>query len=321
MERYEIETFLTLADELHFARTAERLHVSPGRVSQTIKTLERRVGGPLFERSSRRVALTSVGMQLREDILPAYEQIQRAVADAAAAHAGVRGVLRVGFTAPRSGEVLVNAGDAFSTRYSRCTVELLNVTYGAAIAALREEQVDLLVAEPPVEEPDVYVGPVLFSKCRALVVPAGHPLARRQTVSTEDLAALPLVTAAGVSKAFGEEFFPERTPRGRYIERGPSAGGWEGVLSLIAGGKGATVSALAAGTYHVRPGIAYIPFDDARPVEYALMWRNGDTSPRLQAFIRTVVEVASVPDGSSCGCRGTGAPGPWECQRCTSSSE
>ncbi|MET7345564.1 LysR family transcriptional regulator [Streptomyces sp. NPDC087866] len=58
MERYEIETFLALAEELHFARTAERLQVSPGRVSQTVKALERRIGGALFERSSRHVALT-----------------------------------------------------------------------------------------------------------------------------------------------------------------------------------------------------------------------------------------------------------------------
>ncbi|MFJ3086814.1 LysR family transcriptional regulator [Streptomyces sp. NPDC086838] len=321
MERYEIETFLTLADELHFARTAERLHVSPGRVSQTIKTLERRVGGLLFERSSRRVALTPAGLQLRDAVLPAYEQIQRAFADVTAAYFGIRGVLRVGFTAPWSGEILVKAGDVLSARYPGCTVELLNVTYGAAIAALREERVDLLVAEPPVEDPDVVVGPVLFSQRRALVVPAAHPLARRRTVTLEDLAVLPLVTAAGVSKAFREEFFPARTPQGRDIGRGPSAGGWEGVLSLISGGKGATVAAIAAGTYHVRPDIAYIPFDDAGPVEYALMWRDGDASARLQVLIRTVVEVAAVPGGSSCGCRGIGAPGPWECQRCAGGGE
>jgi DNA-binding transcriptional LysR family regulator len=52
VERYEIETFLTLAEELHFTRTAERLLVSRGRVSQTVKKLERRIGGALFERSS-----------------------------------------------------------------------------------------------------------------------------------------------------------------------------------------------------------------------------------------------------------------------------
>lgn len=224
MERYEIETFLTLADELHFARTAERLHVSPGRVSQTVKALERRVGGPLFERSSRRVALTPVGRRLREDLLPAYRQIQRAFADATAAYSGIRGTLRTGFTTPWSGELLIKAGDAFTARHPDCTVELLEATYNAAIAALRNEQVDLVVAEPPVEEADVVVGPVVFSEPRALVVSASHPLARRATVSVEVLAELPMVTAAGVSKAFSEWFFPARTPGGLPIEHGPAAG-------------------------------------------------------------------------------------------------
>ncbi|MEU2021554.1 LysR family transcriptional regulator [Streptomyces sp. NPDC016469] len=238
MERYEIETFLTLADELHFARTAERLRVSPGRVSQTVKALERRVGGPLFERSSRRVTLTPVGRQLREDLLPAYRQIQRAFADATAAHAGMLGALRVGFTAPWSGELLIKAGDAFTAHHPACTVELLDVTYNAAIAALRNKQVDLVVAEPPVEEPDVVVGPVLFSERRALVVPSGHPLARRATVSQEALAELPLITAAGVSKAFCASFFPTRTPGGLPIGHGPAASGWQGILALVGAGKG-----------------------------------------------------------------------------------
>jgi DNA-binding MarR family transcriptional regulator len=54
VEQRDIEIFLTLADELHFGRAAERLHVSTARVSQTIKKMERRIGAPLFERSSRR---------------------------------------------------------------------------------------------------------------------------------------------------------------------------------------------------------------------------------------------------------------------------
>jgi DNA-binding transcriptional LysR family regulator len=58
MELRDIEIFLALAEELHFGRTAERLHVSQARVSQAIKKQERRIGGTLFERSSRQVRLT-----------------------------------------------------------------------------------------------------------------------------------------------------------------------------------------------------------------------------------------------------------------------
>ncbi|MCX0241906.1 LysR family transcriptional regulator [Streptomyces drozdowiczii] len=317
MERYEIETFLALAEELHFARTAERLRVSPGRVSQTVKALERRVGGPLFERTSRRVALTPVGRQLRDDLLPAYERMLRAVADAAAAYTDISDTVWVGFTAPWSGELLIRAGDTLSTRYPHCTVELLDVTYNAAIAALREKRVDLLVAEPPVEESDVVVGPVLFSERRALVVPAGHPLARRRTVSLEDLTVLPLVTASGVSKTFHEALFPSRTPDGKPIERGPTAGGWQGVLSLVGAGKGATVATVAAGRYYVRPDIAYVPIDGAAPIEYALMWRDGDLAPGLRVLIEIAAGLAPRAARTSCDCRGAGANRSRQCQRCS----
>lgn len=213
VERYEIETFLALAEELHFARTAERLRVSPGRVSQTVKALERRIGGALFERNSRRVALTPVGRQLRDELLPAYRQIQRAIGRASAACADISGVLRVGFTAPWSGDLIVRAAERFQSRHPRCAVELLEVTFNAAIEALRDEEVDLVIAEPPVVEPGIIVGPVLISERRALVVPATHFLAAQETVSREDLALLPLVTAAGVSEAWRDAFYPRRTPR------------------------------------------------------------------------------------------------------------
>ncbi|MEV8524258.1 LysR family transcriptional regulator [Streptomyces sp. NPDC052000] len=294
MERYEIETFLALAEELHFTRTAERLLVSPGRVSQTIKKLERRIGGTLFERNNRRVALTPVGRQLHAELLPAYQRVQQAVANASAACRGLAGVLRVGFTAPWSGDLIVRAADVLNSRYPHCTVELQEVTYNAAIVALQSEDVDLVVAEPPVEDPAIIVGPVVFSEPRALLVPADHPLAAQESVSLEDLAVLPLITAVGVSRAWRDAFFPRRTPQGRPIRHGPAAVGWQEVLSLVGVGKGATVASVRARHYHGRPDIVYVPFRDAPPVDYALMWREAGCTAELRAFISTVLEF--VPE-------------------------
>ncbi len=53
MDLTEIETFLALAQELHFGRTAERMGLSQSRVSQLIRSLERHIGAPLFTRTSR----------------------------------------------------------------------------------------------------------------------------------------------------------------------------------------------------------------------------------------------------------------------------
>ena len=64
MDTAEIEVFLVLAEELHFGRTAELLHMPQPRVSRLVSALERRIGGALFERTSRRVRLTPLGQQL-----------------------------------------------------------------------------------------------------------------------------------------------------------------------------------------------------------------------------------------------------------------
>jgi DNA-binding transcriptional LysR family regulator len=65
MDTEEIEVFLTLAEELHFGRTAVRLRLPQPRVSRLVAALERRVGGMLFERTSRSVRLTAAGERLR----------------------------------------------------------------------------------------------------------------------------------------------------------------------------------------------------------------------------------------------------------------
>lgn len=72
MDTAEIEVFLTLAEELHFGRTAERLRMPQPRVSRLIASMERRAGGALFERTSRRVRLTPLGAQLRCELELVY---------------------------------------------------------------------------------------------------------------------------------------------------------------------------------------------------------------------------------------------------------
>ncbi|NUS17670.1 MAG: LysR family transcriptional regulator, partial [Streptomyces sp.] len=105
MERYEIEAFLALAEELHFGRTAVRLRITTARVSQVIGKLERRVGAPLFERTSRSVSLTPIGRRLHEDLRPAFERLEAALATAVAAGRGVTGELRVGFVGAAAGRL------------------------------------------------------------------------------------------------------------------------------------------------------------------------------------------------------------------------
>ncbi len=79
VEIRELECFLVLSEELHFGRAAKRLYVSQSRVSQLLGALERRIGGRLLERTSRRVSLTPLGETFLSELRPTYEALRAAV--------------------------------------------------------------------------------------------------------------------------------------------------------------------------------------------------------------------------------------------------
>lgn len=93
----ELECFAVLTDELHFGRVAERLGVTQGRGPQMIKRLESRVGGLLFERTSRRVVVTPLGTILASEVVPAMSRLRAGFEDAQAAASSSARPLRIGF--------------------------------------------------------------------------------------------------------------------------------------------------------------------------------------------------------------------------------
>lgn len=161
------------------------------------------------------------------------------------------------------------------------------------LGPMRDGSRDIQLSELPIDEPDIVSGPVLFSEPRALVVPAGHPFAERETVSVEDLAEAPLVTITGQPQYFLDLHYPRHTPKGRPIPRGPSTTAWQEVLALVGAGKGVSPTSLRAAQYYSRPDIVYVPFRDAPPVEYGLLWPATGNTPKVRAFVQAVLETAA----------------------------
>ncbi|MGI5165866.1 LysR substrate-binding domain-containing protein [Spirillospora sp. CA-253888] len=291
-----IETFLALAEELHFGRTAQRRGVSPQRVSQVIQTLERKVGGPLFDRTSRRVRLTPLGAGFRDELLPHYQGVQDAFASAAAVAHGRAGVLRIGFVGTLWSDLLVRAAEAVQAECPAVRIALREVAPGQAQRLWPAGQVDVTTASLPVVEPGVTAGPVLLREPRVLAVPADHPLARRARVSLEDLASVPLLDTPTMPDGWVAERAPHRTPGGAPIHRGPRADSVNQALALIAAGLGAHPFGAQVNRYYRYPGVTYLPIDDAAPVEWCLARATGVRTPLLQVFTQKLrVHIAARP--------------------------
>ncbi|MFI0939175.1 LysR family transcriptional regulator [Streptomyces sp. NPDC021020] len=289
LERHELEAFLTLAEELHFGRTAERLHLTTARVSQTIAKLERRVGAPLFARTSRRVELTPVGRRLVEEVRPAWARIAAAYGAAVEAGRGLTGTLGVAFAGAAGGQLLAGAAELFREQAPGCEVRIREVLPADVVAWLRDGEADLVLASLPVDGPGIASGPVLIGEARMLAVPAGHPFARRASLSLEDLARVTLLRLPDhAPRSLQEDRAPHATPAGRPVAHGPAAATFHELLTLVGAGRGALVVGAQTRRYYARPDVAYVPFRDAPPVEWALHWRADAATARVRAFADAV---------------------------------
>jgi DNA-binding transcriptional LysR family regulator len=294
MELRDIEIFLTLAEELHFGRTAERLHVSQARVSQAIGKTERRLGVALFDRTNRRVALTPVGRRLREDLQQVVDLLREGLARAEAAGPGAGQVLRVGVFG-HAGHELRPLVDAFRTRHPGSDIQFNEVSGSDPFTALRTGEHDVHVLWQPVAEPDLTVGPTVLTGGRVLAVSADHPLAARGFATLEDLGDNHVVDLGPEAPEYWvASMVPTRTPLGRRVPRGPAARTFHEILSLVAAGDCVHPLGDIAARYNRPPGIVFVPLQDAPDLQWALTWRTTADSPTIRALARTAADHGPI---------------------------
>ncbi|AUG80667.1 LysR family transcriptional regulator [Kitasatospora sp. MMS16-BH015] len=292
LERHELEVFLTLAEELHFGRTADRLLVSRAHVSQTLQKLERRIGAPLFLRTSRTVGLTPLGSRLAEDLAPLHRAMADAVERAVATARGINGTLRVGFVGALWGQLFGAAADAFQAARPGCVIELREVPFGVGQEPLRTGEIQLSNVSFPFDAPDMSVSEALVTEGRVLAVSAKHPFARRPAVFLEDMAEVTMLTIPTLSVRWSRARAPLTTPSGRPIPQGPPVASMQELLALVAAGKGAFPVGAQMNRFYLRPDVAYVPIEDAPPLTWGLVWRTGTETPLLRDFAATVAELA-----------------------------
>ena len=293
-EQRDIEIFLTLAEELHFGRTAERLHVSTARVSQSIAKWERRVGVPLFERTSRRVALTPVGHQLHEDIGPAYRQLLAGIERAVTAGRDVRGLVRVGFFSAAGGRIVVEVADAFRARYPDCEVRIREVHFSDGIGPLLHAgELDMLLSL--IGEPGLTASPALFRARCLLAVSARHRLADGDSVTLAEMGREVVLRLPPEMPDYWAEALAPRLPPGtRPARRGPVCATAQEMLAVIGAGKGVFLFPEQAIRYHQRPDVAFVPIRDAPPFKWRFLWRPGNGTARVRAFAQTAQDTLST---------------------------
>jgi len=145
-----IRYFVAVAEARHFARAAEKLHMSQPPLSQQIQLLEKQLGIQLLTRTTRRVELTEAGQILYEGAKRALDQLDQAILHAQRAQRGEAGLLRVGFVSTAAFQLLSEVLRAFRRRYPQATLELFHLTSAQQAAAFEARTIDVgFLREPP----------------------------------------------------------------------------------------------------------------------------------------------------------------------------
>jgi DNA-binding transcriptional LysR family regulator len=284
-----VRYFVTVAEELHFHRAAEKLHIAQPSLSHQIRTLERQLGVALLTRTSRRVELTPAGRVLLEEGRDLLDNAQRTVVDVRRATSDE---LTIGFYGSAALKLLPPTLQAFQSQHpsTRTTVrellfgdldDLVDGKVDVAFTRLRPEQgigglrVEVIAREP-----------------RVLALASTHPLANRASVSYADLHTEAFITNPAIKGQPLVHWLAEQRRHGLDGNVAAEAGSLQELLTLVAAGRGVSLVPQSVSEHFPRPDLQYLPVTDAEPALISISWRPAGHRPIVDVFINLARRAA-----------------------------
>ncbi|HLS59000.1 MAG TPA: LysR family transcriptional regulator [Paracoccaceae bacterium] len=187
-----VDSFLVVAEELNFRRSAERLHIDQSALTRRIQKLEQMLGFRLLERTTREVALTPAGRTFYEENIHLLTHYEDSIRNARRIAEGKTGLLRVAYMAFAATELMPNAVARFQRHHPHVDVRLRYIRTQGQKLALANDEIDIGFMIGPFDHSE-YHTILLASEPLHVVVPRNHPLARRQRVLPEEIAEFELI--------------------------------------------------------------------------------------------------------------------------------
>lgn len=187
MELRTLRSFVAVAEERHFHRAAERLHIAQPALSQQIKRLEQELHAQLFVRTTRSVELTDAGRVLLDEARRVLAAADRATSAVQHAASGELGTVRIGFVASAALGLVPRILLAVQERWPKLDLQLVEATTEEQLRALRDGEMDLGIARELQQRlPDLRVRRLMDERL-VVAVHETHPLAERERVALAEL--------------------------------------------------------------------------------------------------------------------------------------
>ncbi|WP_371503006.1 LysR family transcriptional regulator [Kitasatospora sp. NBC_00374] len=277
-----VRYFTVVAAHQHFGRAAADLHVAQPALSRQIQRLEKHLGARLLDRTPQGTQLTPAGQKFlprAQALLQAAHQAEQAVREQANTERITIGYVEDLVITAAVRELRRRHPDAeIVTRYLSCR----------DVGALPDKRVDALIARTPLPlaADDVFTTP-LYEEPRMLVVPRGHPLAGRASVTAEELAG-----EKAAPCAFETADWTSYRILGADV---PTIESYEDKLELIASGRAIAVLPVGDRRSSLRPNLVTVPVEGAPPSQVVLVSRKGDPNPMIRNLRLAAKAVLTTP--------------------------
>jgi DNA-binding transcriptional LysR family regulator len=290
IELRQLRYFVAVAEEMHFGRAAERLHMTQPPLSQTIQALEAALGTPLFLRTRRSVALTPAGTAMLLQARRLLRQAEALPELARRAAAGESGRLSLAFVSTADYSVLPPFLREFREKYPQVQIDLREATTDVQLEELAHGRIDAGLLIPPL--PDRLRADLDYTKVLAeplvLAAPKGMAALRgKASVPLRAVADVPLIIfPRRIAPAFHDAILACFRNAGLTPQIGQEAIQMQTIVSLVSAGMGIALVPQSVSNLK-RPGVEYKQLLDRTPLtETGMAWRRDNASPVLHAFLK-----------------------------------
>ena len=300
MDIEQLRSFLAVADELHFGRAAERLHVAQPPLSRTIKRLERELGTRLFDRNTRSVRLTSSGQALMDPAKEVLDALRRAETAVRSADHGEVGTVRIAFAGVSTHRLVARLARVVRSQRPGIQLELSSQNFAQpAMKRLLAGETDLALGRWDVVPAEI-AAQVVMPDSLVLAVPDTHPLAGARRLSIGQLASEGFVSLPPHEGSV----LPDRLRRlahanGFVAEVVQVAPDTQTALALVSAEVGCHLTLASVAENVTDPHVVFIPLNESTPsldVHLRAAWRRDDQNPALRAVLD---ELLTLNDGAA----------------------
>lgn len=293
--------FIVVAEELHFGKAAQRLHLAQPPLTRHISALEGELGLRLFDRSTRSVKLTAEGELFLPHARDVLDAVHRAEIASQRAALGKEGKVALGYTSS------VPLCDAFGTlirnfarSFPDIELSLVEASSAQQGRSIKEGLLDIGIGwKNSFEDYEGCRVKTIAAELLVVAVSQERALASEASLAVEQLADETFVLfPPGYGSTLDRKAFDLCATAGFTPRRGPSASQMTTMIALVAAGRGVAIVPEAVSTLR-KPGVAYVPLtDESALIELVLMWREAGLSLAARSFVEWhKAHVAQRVDG------------------------